>query len=215
MMQRARGQIFRSNEINSQRVGPWHSKSFILRQFEVIWSMQRSLTVKYADVPNQLLCKWLSVILLKCFPAKCEGKTKSWVSRQHPQHRQILEVTLKCERKAWPLHPHEHRQHRHVITIAVFFQTSSIYLIPVAGWLDDPPFNVGVKTVSRKELKRQQCGVCLFITFFIFTKSRSSCSSSGISGPSVLATIAVFRGKVCQRHHMTSQGGTLSRAGRS
>lgn len=106
----------RSNEIKSQRLGPWHSKNFISEQSEVIRSMQRSLTVKYADVLNQLLCKWFSVILLKCFPAKRDGKTKSWVSRQQwypsscwglyqPQHRQILEVTFKCECKAWPLHP--------------------------------------------------------------------------------------------------------------
>lgn len=140
---------------------------------------------------NDLVLYFWNVFLLPC-----DGKTKSWASRQQwypsstcwglyqPQHRQILEVTLQCERKAWTLHPCEHRQHRHVITITVFFQTSSIYLIPVMCWLHDAPFDVGgIKTVSRKELKRQQCGVCLFIKFFIFTKSRSSCSSSGISRP--------------------------------
>lgn len=116
-----------------------------------------------------------------------------------------------------PFTPYKHRQHRHVITITVFFQTSSIYLIPAVRWLHDAPFDVGgIKTVSRKELKRQQCGVCLFIKFFIFTKSRSSAAPQGFPDPfSILATIAVFWGKVCQRRHMTSRGGTLSRAGRS
>lgn len=103
---RARSSKFRSNEIKSQRLGPWHSKNFISEQSDLCreaWCAESTLQMIQCYASEMFSCRRVTV---KRVEVPDNSDTLLLVGDYiSPNISKYWEVTLKCGREAWPLHP--------------------------------------------------------------------------------------------------------------